>query len=212
MFLIQLFFLSIGSGILSSTPPGPINLLIADQVLNKKFNHPKSFLAGIIFADAFYAFLAFWGYDMFFQNVKIGPIVTIIGGTFLAFIGISSMLKVFKEQDEPPVKESKTTSSNVGAFIYGLALCGTNPIFLVFWAYMASVFADFGLGELSVFKTLLILAGIAVGDLLWFITYIQLLKKGVGKLNTKVLRVARFVIAAALIGLGGFTIVKALIN
>ena len=200
-------FLSIGSGVLSSTPPGPINLLIADHVLSGRHFSILALLSGIILADAVYAFLAFWGYYTFFQDSSIGNGVIGLGGGFLVFLGTSSLYKVLKEEKAQVVK-TYSVKNKTQEFFKGLMLCGANPTFLVFWVYMASVFSNLGFKELNIVEMILILLGIIIGDSIWFVAYIKLLQLGARKVKTNALKYVRAVIAFILIVLGLVTVSK----
>lgn len=210
MNLLLLLPISIICGILSSTPPGPINLYIADQVLNSKKVPFLPLLSGIIIADVFYAFLAFFGYYTFFKDLTFGPILVAIGGLFLIFLGVSTLMKVNEKTEDEDRNVIDHPHQGV-SFMKGLMLCGTNPGFLVFWLFIASQFKQYGLGEISLLSGLIILKGIAIGDLLWFQLFIRLLKKGADAVNSGVITLMRGGIAIILIGIGLYTIYNALL-
>ncbi|MCX6182225.1 MAG: LysE family transporter [Bacteroidetes bacterium] len=210
-----LFFFGIGSGFISSTPLGPINLLIADHYLSRPRLAVIPFIVGIILADVLIAFLAFWGYHVFVEETNVGPYVAIIGGIIVVILGVVGVIGAYKSKNNAAQSHEplpKTAGKKSLDFIKGVVLCGFNPGLLLFWILMASTLESitdklFGAGyEFDSLYYLLVLVGITIGEILWFILFIRLLKIGAQKFSNNILFYIRFSISALLVGLGFYLI------
>ena len=213
--IIILFVFGIGSGFISSTPLGPINLLIADHYLARPRLAVIPFIVGIILADVLIAFLAFWGYHVLVQETNIGPYVAIIGGAIVVVLGVVGLFGAYKSKNnitENHAPLPKTAGKKSLDFIKGVVLCGFNPGLLFFWIFMASFLegsTDYLFGEDYEFDNLyylLVLLGIVIGEILWFILFIRLLKIGAQKFSNNILFYIRFSISALLVVLGFYLI------
>ena len=100
-----------------------------------------------------------------------------------------------------------------GDFFKGMALCGLNPGLLVYWVAIASLqqgmFEDLfeehiTLGPLLV---IILLIGITLGEILWFVFFIKILKYGAKKFSDKILFYLRTVISGILILLGSYLMI-----
>lgn len=213
--IIILFVFGISSGFISSTPLGPINLLIADHYLARPRLAVIPFIVGIILADVLIAFLAFWGYHVFIQETNVGPYVAIIGGLIVVVLGVVGLVGAFRsKKNEAKTHEHlpKTAGKKSLDFIKGVVLCGFNPGLLLFWVLMASALesiTDNLFGKEYDFHTsyyLLVLLGIIIGEILWFILFIKLLKIGAQKFSNNILFYIRFSISALLVVLGFYLV------
>jgi threonine/homoserine/homoserine lactone efflux protein len=210
MTVIIAFIAAIFCGIISSTPPGPINLLIADRILSNRKSSYVAFLSGIISIDILFAILAFWGYYQFFSESNFGVGLSISASIFLILLGAISVKNAIKSEEELSPRGSQTRSSFVKDYITGFFLCGSNPGFLVWWVFVATKFKSLGLIELDAWLMLIIAIGIAVGDLIWFVLYIKLLKIGRNKIGKGSIKKLRIVVAILLILLGIITLSEVL--
>lgn len=206
--LILLEFLVIGivCGIFSSTPPGPINLLIADSVLSGQKIKLKSFLSGIILIDALFALLAFWGYNVFLEGTDISFYLSLFGGFILIILGAFGIYQNFSTK---PVKE-KTQFGHTTFFLKGVLLMVSNPGFIAFWLVVANQIDFLAFHKVNTLRTIPLILGVALGDLLWFILFIRLLRFGKGKMNHLLIPKLRLIISSLLIVLGCYAIYKCL--
>ncbi|MFM7022052.1 MAG: LysE family translocator [Flavobacteriales bacterium] len=213
--IFVLFVFGIASGFVSSTPLGPINLLIADHYLARPRLAVIPFIVGIIVADVLVAFLAFWGYHVFVEKSSIGSWVAIVGGLIVVALGVMGLVSASKSKNSS-VENHKPLPKTAGKksldFLKGVVLCGFNPGLLFFWILMASVLEGitdslFGKDfEYNTFYFSLVLIGITIGEILWFMLFIRLLKIGAQKFSNKILFYIRFSISALLVLLGFYLI------
>ena len=206
MTVIIVFIAAILCGIISSTPPGPINLLIADRILSNRKSSFVAFLSGIISIDILFAILAFWGYYQFLSESNFGVGLSIAGSIFLILLGTISLKNAIETEEELSPQGSQIRSSFVRDYIAGFFLCGSNPGFLVWWVFVATKFESLGLIELDASLMLIIAIGIAIGDLIWFVLYIKLLKIGRNIIANGIIKKLRIVVATFLILLGIITL------
>lgn len=189
-------------GFFSSSPPGPINLLVADSVLNERPLHRSAFIGGVILAELALAALAFWGFREFLQGPVFDRWIPVVGGGFVAGLGIIGFFSRAGKRD--PAREQKRGAGRKrsGAFLQGLFLCGSNPAFLLFWIYVMSAVNYMRLSEGVPFSNLFILVGIAIGNALWFTLFLRVLHKGAGRMGENPIPWLRKGISLILILLG----------
>jgi len=213
---LLLFVFGILSGFISSTPLGPINLLVANHYLSHKKLAIIPFITGIILADVFLAFVAFMGFQTLLEGTDIGAWVGLIGGILVIAFGVIGIVAAYNKNEvikEVEHELPKTAKKISGDFFKGMALCGLNPGLLVFWVSMASLqqglFKDWFDENIEITALLLVilLAGITLGEVLWFAFFIKILKYGAKKFSDKILFYLRVVISAVLILLGFYLFV-----
>ena len=141
-FLGFLLLIGIGFGIISSTPLGPINLLVAENYLSDKKVKIIPFLSGVILIDSIFGYLTFWGFEEFLSDYEIiGAGIGIFGGLAIIAIGIVGIYQQFKGKHNPKkkidLKKNIFLKSSTASFSKGFILCGSNPGFIAFWGWVA---------------------------------------------------------------------------
>ncbi len=213
--IIILFVFGIGSGFISSTPLGPINLLIADHYLARPRLAVIPFIIGIILADIVIAFLAFWGYHTFVEDASVSSYVAVIGGIIVVALGVIGLTGALKsKQNAIEVHEDlpKTAGKKSFDFIKGIILCVLNPGLWAWWFLMAGFLQSiidkfFGIDyDFHSYFYLLVLLGVLLGEILWFIFFIRLLKIGAQKFSNKILFYIRFSISVIIVLIGLYLI------
>lgn len=213
---VSLIVFGILFGFISSTPLGPINLLVANHYLSHKKLAIVPFIFGIILADLLLAFVAFMGFQSLLEGSKITAWVGAIGGVLVIVFGVLGIVAAFNKKDtskENEVTLAVSAKKISGDFFKGMALCGLNPGLLVYWVAIASLqqgmFEDLfeehiTLGPLLV---IILLIGITLGEILWFVFFIKILKYGAKKFSDKILFYLRTVISGILILLGSYLMI-----
>lgn len=209
LILIEFLILGVICGVFSSTPPGPINLLIADSVLGGKKINIKSFLGGIILIDMIFALIAIWGYYTFLEGTNFGYYLAIFGGLLLMILGAFGLKQTLNPEVD---KKTDDRFSNTTFFLKGILLMVSNPGFLAFWVIVANQIDQIALHEITTLRTFPFLIGIGLGDLIWFILFIRLLRFGAGKMSFNIIGKTRLGISVLMILLGGFTMIKTLLG
>jgi threonine/homoserine/homoserine lactone efflux protein len=215
-----LLFLGIGFGIISSTPLGPINLLVAENYLSKPKIKIIPFLFGVIIIDSIFGYLTFLGFDRFLtDSPEIGISIGFFGGLSIILLGVIGAYQLLTSKSTKSsnieIKKSIFLKSSLASFGKGFVLCGSNPGFIAFWAWVAYnakgwITKLFPSVQINNFNLILFSFGIIVGDFLWFGFFVFLLKKGVKKYNPNILKKIRLVISLLLIVLGVYTLIESI--
>jgi threonine/homoserine/homoserine lactone efflux protein len=195
-------------GFCSSAPIGPINLWVADAVLQNRTQPLTRFLAGVIVCDMIYAAFAAWGYYSWLADETLKSAFHWVGGIFLIGLGIFG---IFKNKDQKINQSEGKTSwrdSTLANFFAGFVMTGSNPAFLLFWVAAIDVINRTISAHPSPVAIAAFLLGIGLGDGIWFRALAALVKKGGAKLNPKLLGHFRLLIAAVFIGIGVMAIVQ----
>ena len=135
LFLGFILALGIGFGIISSTPLGPINLLVAENYLSKKKIKIIPFLCGVILVDSIFGYLTFWGFEEFLSDYQIvGTGIGLFGGIAIIALGGIGLYQQFKGKHNPTkkieLKKNIFLKSSTASFSKGFVLCGSNPGFI----------------------------------------------------------------------------------
>ena len=220
LFLGFILALGIGFGIISSTPLGPINLLVAENYLSKKKIKIIPFLCGVILVDSIFGYLTFWGFEEFLSDYEIiGAGIGLFGGIAIIALGGIGLYQQFKGKHNPnkkiELKKNIFLNSSTASFSKGCVLCGSNPGFIAFWSWVAynaktwtnQAFPEF---EINFYNLILFSIGIVVGDFLWFGIFTYLLKKGARRYSGSIIDKIRTFISWGLIALGLFTVYASL--
>lgn len=220
LFLLFLLFLGIGFGVISSTPLGPINLLVAENYLSKPKIQIIPFLFGVIIIDSIFGYLTFLGFDRFLiESPEIGTGIGVFGGLSIILLGVVGAYQLLSKKESKSstikIKKSIFLKLPLASFGKGFVLCGSNPGFIAFWAWVAYnaqgwITKLFPTVNVNHFNLVLFSIGIIIGDFLWFGFFIHLLKKGVKNYNASILIKIRLIISFTLIILGGYTLVESI--
>ena len=217
LFLFFLLLIGTGFGIISSTPLGPINLLVAENYLSEKKVKIAPFLTGVILIDSIFGYLTFLGVDKFLSGYDLlGTGIGVFGGLCIILLGgLGVYQQVSKkgnsEKKEIKIKKNIFLKSSTASFGKGFILCGSNPGFIAFWSWVAfnaknwtnDAFPQF---EIDIYNLILFPIGIIIGDFIWFGFFSYLLKKGAKKYSAGILDNIRSIISWVLILLGLYTI------
>ena len=112
---------------------GPVFFVLLETSIVKGFRAAVAFDLGVIVADVFFIFLAYFSSYQLLENLSNQPGLYIFGGTLLAVYGVVVFLKKTKKSDlqtnlKPPYK-----SNYFQLFLKGFLLNFINIGVLVFW-------------------------------------------------------------------------------
>ena len=219
LFLGFILCIGIGFGIISSTPLGPINLLVAENYLSEKKVKIVPFLLGVILVDSIFGYITFWGFEKFLSDYQIiGAGIGILGGLAIIAIGAIGVYQQFKgknNKNKIEIKKSVFLKSSTASLTKGFVLCGSNPGFIAFWGWVAynaknwttDSFPQF---DLNIYNLILFPIGIIIGDFIWFGLFTFLLKRGARRYSGSLIDKIRIFISWGLIALGIFTLYASL--
>lgn len=212
------FMIAVGAlgGFMSSTPLGVINLWIVDETI--KHGKPKlgMFIAGIVAADMLYAAIAAWGYAALFYQSPAARWLEIAGGIFVVVLGLSQLLKL---ESSAQIRRARLEHSfgvqSWKDFTLGAFMCGSNPAFLMFWVFVVQwLEANFNVRP-AAYSLGAFVAGIAIGDMLWFRLLMLLVRHGkraVHHMQPRLLTWLRAALALGFVTAGGAAVTNGLLG
>ncbi len=169
------FFKGLAIGFLIAAPVGPIGVLCIRRSLADGFRTGLATGLGAATADAAYGCVAGFGLTAI-SNFLVGqrPWLELIGGAFLCYLGIRTMVS-------KPAEQSAGSGGNrlLAAYLSTVALTLTNPATILSFA---AVFLGLGLAAAGGYTaaTSLVL-GVFTGSALWWL----ILSGGVGLLRSR---------------------------
>lgn len=193
-------------GICSSAPLGIINLWITDAVLAKNEQKIVWFVVGVIIADVAHGAMASWGYHEFLQKSGFERWIGLIGGGFVMVMGLMSL------REAKPVKTpiGSPITKKAHEFSLGLMMCGLNPGFLVFWMFVIDQIESKINHQVEGISLLYFLAGVIIGDGIWFSFIVSLAKKGREHVNPRNLKIIRTSIAYFFVLVGIYAVIMSI--
>ncbi len=177
--MTRVFFETVAIGFAIAAPVGPIGILCIRRTLAGGIWHGIASGLGAATADGCYgSIIAFGLTALSTMLLDAGSILNVVGGLFLLYIGIKTMLTPV----ETDASDTTGISSNSLLVDYGstFALTITNPLTIL--AFIG-IFA--GLGETAAGQStapLIIVLGVFTGSTLWWL----LLSSGVSLLRSRI--------------------------
>ncbi len=199
----QFFLRGLIIGLSIAAPVGPIGILCIRRSLAQ--GQASGFVSGVgaATADAVYGFIAAFGLT-FVSSVLIGQKfwIRLVGGVFLLFLGIKTMLA------EPSgAGETSFRRSLIGAYASTFILTLTNPMTIISFT---AIFAGIGVGgmEGSYLSAGLVVGGVFCGSATWWLalsTTVSLFRK---RFSVKVMRLVNRIAGSILCGFGIFALIS----
>ena len=156
---------------------GPMSVLCIQRTLNKGQLYGLVSGLGIATADAVYGSIAAFGLTLITNFLVMEQIwIRLIGGIFLIYLGIKTMLS---KPPESAATLSMQTNGYPGAYASTFLLTLTNPLTILSFA---AIFAGIGVGSTSesFLSATIVVLGVFSGSALWWIiltSIISLLRK-----------------------------------
>jgi threonine/homoserine/homoserine lactone efflux protein len=155
-----------------AAPVGPIGVLVIHRTLARGRSAGLFTGFGVATADAIYASFAAFGITLLSNLlISLASPVRLIGGLFLLYLGIKTMIS--KPAEKAAASNGETDNPKTGArlsdYFSALALTITNPMTIVMFA---GIFAGVGFADASVTDSScapFIVAGVFAGSVLWWL-------------------------------------------
>jgi len=112
---------------------GPVFFVLLETSIVKGFRAAVAFDLGVIVADVFFIFLAYFSSYQLLENLSNQPGLYIFGGTLLAVYGVVVFLKKTKKSDIETSLKSPYKNNYFQLFLKGFLLNFINIGVLVFW-------------------------------------------------------------------------------
>lgn len=120
-------------GIFLSFMIGPVFFILLETSIVKGFRAAVAFDLGVIVADIFFIFLAFFSSYQLLENLSNQPGLYIFGGTLLAVYGVIVFSKKTKKSDLETNLKAPIKNNYLQLFMKGFLLNFINIGVLVFW-------------------------------------------------------------------------------
>ena len=112
---------------------GPVFFVLLETSIVKGFRAAVAFDLGVIVADVFFIFLAYFSSYQLLENLSNQPGLYIFGGTLLAVYGVVVFLKKTKKSNLETNLKSPYKNNYFQLFLKGFLLNFINIGVLVFW-------------------------------------------------------------------------------
>src|SRR5574340_244954 len=179
---ISFFIRGLPIGIAIAATVGPMSILCIQRTLNKGQLYGFISGLGIATADGVYGTIAAFGLTLitnFLLNEQIW--IRLIGGLFLMYLGIKTMLS---HPSERAARIDMKSNGYFGAYASTLFLTLTNPLTILSFA---AIFAGIGVGSASknYISAAAVALGVFSGSTLWWIILTSAISLFRKKLNTR---------------------------
>ena len=202
---------AVGIGFFCAFMIGPVFFMLIETSILKGFRAAIIFDLGVILADVFFLYLAYFGSRNFLNQVKENPILLYIGGIIMIIYGL---IMFFLQRNKEIIQDEKlvipATSNYFQLFLKGFFLNFINVGVLGFWIALVVIYgAEFNMDNQKIFNffSIVILAYLTTD-----IGKIILAKKLRAKLTPAMIFKMKHIMGIILVGFGVFLFVKGLIN
>lgn len=202
--MLKIFLQSVLIGIAIAAPVGPIGLLCIKKTLEIGLKAGLAVGFGAALADSIYGLIAGLGLTAI-TEILIGKASTIqlIGGILLILLAIKEL------RSKPSSNELTTNTSSslpkLSLIIFFLTL--TNPLTIL--SFLA-IFATIAGNNISIPESILMVAGIFLGSMLWWTLLASIINKIHHKLPQSWIHRIKFLSALILFAFGSLALWKAL--
>ena len=171
----------LAAGLIIAAPVGPVNLLCIRRTLEKGWRSGMVSGLGAALADTVYGAIAVFGISLVIHFLISEEFwIRLIGGTFLMGIGV-----VYYRKPLRSLKAGEDGSSANSDLASAFLLNATNPTTVL--SFLA-VLATLGIGrQSSLWRTLILVAGIFSGSMIWWTILACAASRLRGRINDRTL-------------------------
>jgi threonine/homoserine/homoserine lactone efflux protein len=132
--MISIFFGSFLVGLSGAVAPGPL-MMIAISQSAKGWKNSIKLISGHVVLEAFLVLLLVLGFQWVLKSPLVTKVIGLLGGSFLAFMGISQLTAIKGEISQVEKNDQKIPLPITGALV-----SLSNPYFLLWWMSVGSAF------------------------------------------------------------------------
>ncbi len=129
------FLEGMGMGLLLSLMIGPVFFALIQTSIENGFRHAFFMALGIIFSDAIYVLIAYFGVTVIVGNPLFKTGMGYLGGLILIGLGLAS----WRSKGIDGRIQKSVPSKKTSGFFKGFGLNGINPFVLLFWVSVAGI-------------------------------------------------------------------------
>jgi len=194
-------------GFSGAAMPGPLLAVTINHSLRRGFwAGPLIVLGHAILELGIVALLAL-GLNELMQGTLVKAVIGLVGGAILVWMGISTLVSVYKKIKLPTPSESTGTGSTRSIVISGIVISLSNPYWYIWWVTLGTVYLLWSL-ELGFLGVMTFFTGHILADLTWYSIIALLFATGRRFLNDTHYRIILGVCGVALAGLGVYFVIS----
>ncbi len=203
--LYLIFLTSFLIGLSGAISPGPLLAITVEETIKRNFKAGPIIIVGHALLELFMVIFLVLGFGNFLKMEKVQIWLSISGGIFLIYFGVSTFFSTSKFITEN-YKNLELTKNHFLIF-KGFFVSLSNPYWTVWWITIGIVYLSFALpyGFLGIF---LFFIGHILSDFLWYSFISYFIYKSKKVINKKYLKYLSIFFGIFLIGFGIFLIVK----
>lgn len=198
-------------GFIGSMPvAGPVALLVVRKGMKEEFDEGAALALGASMPEAIYCGLALAGFDFLFVNYPdVASASKILGSIILMVLGIT-FVRMTPKRPKPDLAVPRK-HRQAAPFITGFAVAALNPTLMLTWSAVAAVLYTF-VGAFSGLEKIMFPVGVGVGNFLWFIVMLSLMKRHQGRFSQQALAKAIKFIGVAILIFGLWMLTNAILE
>ncbi|MEM9695696.1 MAG: LysE family transporter [Myxococcota bacterium] len=200
--MIGAVFWGLISGLIASIPvAGPMSALVLSRALQGRVTAAFYIALGGGVVEAFYAFIAFWGYAAYVAELEfIEPVSRALGAVIMLGLGLAFVRKKPDRIELTPVERDSRGKS----LLVGASMCAMNPTIIVSWSATVTVLHGSNVIDITSERALPYALGIAVGIAAWFAGLIRLVDQHRRRFSPAVLSRTVNIIGVVMLLLSGW--------
>lgn len=193
-------------GVLGSIPVGPIVVFTLQRTLSDGRRAGMGCAMGAVVSDTLFAVIALFAFDMMSDIITSHSVeIEMIGGVVILAVGLGIMLKK-RRHERRPLSVNNLLLDSGKSLLMGLF----NPGGLL-WILAAFASFQFSPAHLTLVQSVLVVAGVFMGSLLYWLLFTLVASKGEKHINFDTLGKVNMVSGVVVALFGLYFIVKSLL-
>jgi len=203
------FLMGLFLGFVGSVPvAGPTSVIVLKNAFEQGNREGLDIAAGAGLAEAFYAFLAFWGLTAaLVQFPGLVGVARIAGGVLITIVGVYLVVRRSSPEERRRAREDDHSGRR---WLRGFASAIFNPTLLVTWTTVVTALHATSLLRMHALDAIPFAIGVGAGIMGWFFLVVKLVERFRDRMRPETLdRVVR-AMGWALIGIGAVIMSRAI--
>ncbi|MCM8806813.1 MAG: LysE family translocator [Candidatus Omnitrophica bacterium] len=198
-----IFLTSFIIGLSGAISPGPLLAITLEETIKKNYKAGPIIIAGHSILEFFMVIFLILGFGRFLKREFVQNYLYIIGGFFLIYMGITTIISPQKINFER--QKNSTIGKNYQLIFKGIFISLSNPYWTVWWTTIGSAYLSIAL-TYKFFGVFLFFTGHILSDFLWYTFVSYFFYKSKKFIEEKYLKYLSLLLGIFLIGFGIFLI------